>query len=71
VAGVHLSEDPSPTLHTPPPYTHCIRVYCIIIHTGKGGKGGGGDMKQREGEREQQFTKLGENINITDCIFSL
>jgi hypothetical protein len=21
----------------PPPFTHCIRVYSILIHTGKGG----------------------------------
>jgi hypothetical protein len=35
----------------PPPYTHCIRVYCTLIHTGTGGGGG-----RLEG---QQFTKLG------------
>ncbi len=25
------------TLIPPPPLTHCIRVYSILIHTGKGG----------------------------------
>jgi hypothetical protein len=36
--------------HTPPPppLTHCIRVYNILIHTGKGG---GVELNQREGER--------------------
>ncbi len=43
-----------PEPHTPP-FTHCMRVYCILIHTGKGG----GVLYQREGERGQQFTKPG------------
>ncbi len=33
-AGVFLSEAPSlSTTPYPPPLTHCIRVYCILIHT--------------------------------------
>ncbi len=32
----YLSE--APPLHTPP-FTHCMRVYSILIHTGKGGGG--------------------------------
>jgi hypothetical protein len=47
-----------PEPHTPPPpYTHCIRVYSILIHTGKGREGGRAESERRlEGE---QFTKLG------------
>ncbi len=37
------------------PYTHCIRVYSILIHTEKRGRGFG---LERKLER-QQFTKLG------------
>ncbi len=37
-AGVYLSQNPIPIL------THCIHVYCILIHTGKGGR-----ANQREG----------------------
>ncbi len=48
--------------------THCMRVYSILIHTGKGG--------ERRVEPEirfggQQFTKLGRNTNMADCISSL
>jgi hypothetical protein len=43
-AGVYLSEAQNPI---PPPLTHCIRVYSILIHTGKGGEGG--ELNQREG----------------------
>ncbi len=38
----YLSEAPSPpmTSYSPPPYTlYCIRVYSILIHTKKGGRG--------------------------------
>jgi hypothetical protein len=31
------------------PLTHCIRVYSILIHTGKGGEGE--EFNQREGKR--------------------
>ncbi len=47
----YLSEAPPPTVrpHTPHPLTHCIRVYSILIHTGRGGGGGGGGRaNQRE-----------------------
>ncbi len=33
----------------PPPLTHCIRVYSILIHTGK--EGGMGELNQKAGER--------------------
>ncbi len=42
--------------HTSPPLTHCIRVYSILIHTGKGGRGESQPERRLEG---QQFTKLG------------
>jgi hypothetical protein len=35
-AGVYLSEAQN---HIPPSLTHCIHVYKILIHTGKGGGG--------------------------------
>jgi hypothetical protein len=44
LCGRCLSEAQNPK--PPPPLTHCIRVYCILIHTGKGG---GGEMNQRLG----------------------
>jgi hypothetical protein len=43
-AGAYLSEAFSPPMasySSPPPLralTHCIRVYSILIHTGKGGE---------------------------------
>ncbi len=43
-----------------PPYTHCIRVCSILIHTEKGG-----GWRRAEPERrleEQPFTKLGQKI---------
>jgi hypothetical protein len=49
----------------PLPLTHCIRVSCILNHTGKG--------ERTEPERmleEQQFTKLDRKYQH-DCIFSL
>ncbi len=58
-AGVYLSEAQNPI---PPSLTHCIRVYSIIIHTGKGRKGGGGVEPQRRGKGQQereQITNLG------------
>jgi hypothetical protein len=49
-AGVYMSEVQNPT---PPSLTNCIRVYSILIHSGKG--------RRVEPERMlegQQFTKL-------------
>jgi hypothetical protein len=57
-AGVYLSEAQNP-IPPPPPLTHSIRVYIILINTDKGG----GGMKTVESERRlegQQFTKLGQ-----------
>jgi hypothetical protein len=36
-AGVYLSESQNPPMipYSPPPHTHCIRVFSILIHTGK------------------------------------
>jgi hypothetical protein len=51
-AGVYLSEAQNPIA-----LTHCIRVYSILFHTGKGGGVGKSEPERRlEG---QQFTKLG------------
>ncbi len=50
---------PPPIVLTPPPShtVYCIRIYSILIHTGKGGRGGRDEPERRlEG---QQFTKLG------------
>jgi hypothetical protein len=65
-AGVYLSEAHNPIS---PPYTHCIRVNGILIHTGKGE--GGGELNQREGERGNSSQSCVENTNMTDCISSL
>jgi hypothetical protein len=38
-AVVYLSEAHSPPMTPlPPSLAHCMRVYCIIIHEGKGGR---------------------------------
>ncbi len=41
-AGVYLSEAPSPpmTPHHPPLHTVYVYTCIVLIHTGKGGKGG-------------------------------
>jgi hypothetical protein len=53
----------------PPSLRHCIRVYSILIHTWKRGRGGGeGGVEQEGRSKGQQFTKLAENTNMTDCI---
>jgi len=51
-AGVYLSDAQNP----PPPLTHYINAYKILIHTGKWRRGR--VEPERRGE-EQQFTKLG------------
>jgi hypothetical protein len=53
-AGVYLSEAQNPM--PPPPLTHCINVFSILLHTGKGGGGRVEPERRLEG---QQFTKLG------------
>jgi hypothetical protein len=48
---------PSPLYDPPPPtpaLTHCIRVYIVLIHTGKGG----GELTREKGLEGQQFTKI-------------
>jgi hypothetical protein len=59
-AGVYLFEAQNPTPHR-------IRVYCILIHTGKGG---GGVEPQRRGEGQSSQNWV-ENTNMTDCLSSL
>jgi hypothetical protein len=63
----YLSEAPSSpmTLYSHP-YTLCIRVYSILIHTGRGW----GELT-REKVRGAMVHKAGKNTNMTDCIFSL
>jgi hypothetical protein len=56
MAGVYLSEAQNPA---PPPLTHCICVYSILIHTGKEGR----VEPERRGE-EQQFTKCGRKYQL-------
>ncbi len=61
--GVYLSEAPSPptiSYTLPPPLTHCkrVRVYCILIHTGKGG----GKRRTREKVRGATVHKAGSKI---------
>jgi hypothetical protein len=43
-ACICLSETQNPI---PPLFIHCIRVYSVLIHTGKGG--GWEELNQREG----------------------
>jgi hypothetical protein len=54
---------------TPYPLTHCIRVYSILIHPEKGGRGG--ELNQREEERGNSSQSWVENTNMTDFITSL
>ncbi len=58
VWGPLPSFDPIPPLHL----THCIRVYCLLIHPGKGG---GERANQRRGNSSQSWV---ENTNMTDCV---
>jgi hypothetical protein len=55
-AGVSLSEAQKPI----PPFTvHCIRVYSVLIHTGKGV---GGESSTREKVRGATVHKAGSKI---------
>jgi len=62
-----------PERHTLPPYTlysiQCIRVYNILIHTGK--EGVGRVFNQREGLRCNSSQSWVENSNMTECIQSI
>ncbi len=61
-----MSKAPShpKTPYSPPPYI-LYSVCSLLIHTGKGGEI---TTEKLEGKK---FTKLVENINMTDCISSL
>jgi hypothetical protein len=50
----------------PPPYS-----ICILIHTGKGLGGGGGDLTRENVRGANASQKPVENTNMTDCISSL
>jgi hypothetical protein len=51
-----------------PPHSHTLSVqYIRYVYFGNGGEGG----EVREKVEGQQFTKGGENTNMTDCISSL
>ncbi len=61
--GANLSEAPSPPRTPyPPTLSHCIRVYRILIHTGKGGRGGGGGELTGEKVRGATVLKAGSKI---------
>jgi hypothetical protein len=64
-AGVYLSEAQNPI--PPPSLTHCMRVpYIVYLFTH--GKGVGGKLYQREGERGNSSQSRVENTNMTACI---
>jgi hypothetical protein len=63
-AVVYLSEAQNPV--QPPPPLQSVYVY--TVHTGKGG---GGDLNQREGERGNSSPSWFKNTNVTDCTSSL
>jgi hypothetical protein len=50
-----------------PPYI-LIRVYSILVHTGKGG---GGELNHKEGESGRSSQSWVENTKMTDFISSL
>ncbi len=49
-----------PEPHNPPPLTHCIRVYNILIHTEKGGMGQ--SWTRKKGWEGQQLKRLGRKL---------
>jgi hypothetical protein len=51
MAGVNLSEAQNP-IPPPPILTHCIHVYSILIHIGKGGR-----VEPERRLEKQKFTK--------------
>ncbi len=55
------------TQHPPPPTaTHCLDI--LYVDFGKGGGVGWGGGEVREKVEGQQFTRVVENTNMTDCI---
>jgi hypothetical protein len=68
VAGVYLSAAPSPPMTPDTPFTHCILVYSILIHTGKGE---GVEQTRKKVRGATDSSKAGSKItNMTDCISS-
>jgi hypothetical protein len=57
-AGVYLS-----VLYFPPRYTQYTYIIHVLIHTGKGG----GELNDREGERDNRSQSWVENTNMTDA----
>jgi hypothetical protein len=51
------------------PHQHNVYVYTVSLFTQ--GRGEGRRVEPERRLEEQQFTKLGENTNTTDCISSL
>jgi hypothetical protein len=60
-AGLYLPEAQNHI--SPSPY-----MCSILIHTGKGGRG---ELNQRDRERGKSSNNRVENTNMTDCISSL
>jgi hypothetical protein len=54
----------------PPPFTQCIRVYRMLIHTGKG-VGVRGRFEPERRKRGNGSQSWVENTNITGCVSSL
>jgi hypothetical protein len=67
-AGVYLSEAQNPIPAPTPLHTVYVFTVYVFIHTGKGG---GGRVEPERRLKGQQFTKLGRNTNMIDCISSL
>jgi hypothetical protein len=55
----------------PPPLTHCVRVYSILVYFVTLREGEEGEVNQREGERgnrgEYRSQSWVENTNMTEC----
>ncbi len=60
----YLSETQNPV---PPTLTHCTSVYNVLIHTGKGG-GGGGRWTREKGNSSQSWV---ENATMTEYLRSI
>jgi hypothetical protein len=56
-AGKYMSEAPTTTTTTP--LTHCIRVFSILTHKERGGRGGGRGLLTRDKVRGTIVHKAG------------